>query len=116
MRNIPGCLFSLRQSGRLSDGAASTCVWQYIIWSPEKVLGVCLQPQCEIASGYQTLLSPDIVKGFLPFASLSSLGLKDEKKMLCVRVCVCAQEIGVQSDEKKKKRKGYHTHAIIFHI
>lgn len=71
---------------QLFDSTALTRVGEYIIWSAEKVLGVCLQPQCEIASGYQTLLSPDIVKGFLPSASLSSLGLKDEKNAVCVCV------------------------------
>lgn len=37
---------------------------------------------------YQSVLSPDIVKGFLPFLSLSSWGLKDgegEKEMLNVQ-------------------------------
>lgn len=83
MPNISACLLSLRQR---------PCVWE----PGEELRG--LLARREIASGYQTLLSPDTVKGFLPFASLSSLGLKDEKKnaecvRACERVCVCARAV-----------------------
>lgn len=56
------------------------------------------------ASNQHTALSPDIGKGFLPFVSLSSLGLKDEQ-LSCVCVCVYVHahvsEIGVQSVKKR---------------
>lgn len=107
----PGMFIQLQIQTQLFDGTTSTCVTEHIIRSREKVLGVCLQPQCEIASGYQTLLSPDIVKGFLPFASLSSLGLKDEKKkkknagcvLMCGRACVCAVQASDWSAVRWKK-------------
>lgn len=87
--------------------------------SPEREESRGLQPWCEIADGYQTLLSPDIVKGFLPFASLSSLGLKDEKKkcFVCVRVCgraVSAWDLESSRMNRKRQRGLSHAHNYIF--
>lgn len=110
---IPGCLFKFTQQSDID-----TALWQHNLDICQSVYHIerressggetplfCLQPQCEIASGYQTLLSPDIVKGFLPFASLSSLGLRDEKKKCCV--CVCREtgrDIGMQTDKKRAEK------------
>lgn len=106
MRNIPGCLFSLRQSrrGSVREALSDMCLAVYHM-EPRESSG-CLPPTTVWDSKWlPNTAEPRHCKGISPLCFLKQFGIKGWKKKCSVFMCVCVCVRDWSAVRRKKRER-----------